>query len=64
MLYITERAVFRLTAQGIELIEIAPNLDFQRDIMQQMSFKPLISNDLKVMDLRLFDEQFELSSLC
>ncbi|EGU36033.1 coenzyme A transferase [Vibrio sp. N418] len=53
-----------MTAQGLELIEIAPNLDFQRDIMQQMSFKPLISSDLKVMDLRLFDEQFELSSLC
>ncbi|EGU38700.1 acyl CoA:acetate/3-ketoacid CoA transferase [Vibrio scophthalmi] len=64
VLYITERAVFRLTAQGLELIEIAPNLDFQRDIMQQMSFKPLISKDLKFMDLRLFDEQFELSSLC
>ena len=53
-LFITERCVFRLVAQGLELIEIAPGMDLQRDILGQMSFKPLVSAQLKLMDARIF----------
>ena len=54
MMVITERAVFRLTPEGLELIEIAPGVDLQKHILDKMEFKPLISKDLKLMDSRLF----------
>jgi propionate CoA-transferase len=56
-LYITERAVFRRGAHGIELIEIAPGIDLDRDILAHMDFKPHISQELKTMDARLFREE-------
>ena len=54
--YVTERAVFRRSAAtcNIELIEIAPGIDLQRDILNQMEFEPVISPDLKLMDKRIF----------
>ncbi|MBQ8693830.1 MAG: 3-oxoacid CoA-transferase [Synergistaceae bacterium] len=54
IIYITERAVFKLCDNGIELIEIAPGIDLQRDILANMDFKPEISQDLKLMDARIF----------
>ena len=42
VLYITERAVFRLAAEGIELIEVAPGIDLQKHILDQMDFKPIV----------------------
>ncbi|TAN27750.1 MAG: 3-oxoacid CoA-transferase [Castellaniella sp.] len=54
--YVTERAVFRLTADGVELIEIAPGVDLDRDILAHMGFRPLLSPTLKKMDARLFQE--------
>jgi propionate CoA-transferase len=53
-LYITERAVFQLGAGGVELIETAPGVDVDHDILARMGFKPKIAQNLKTMDARLF----------
>jgi propionate CoA-transferase len=52
--FVTERAVFHNTAHGLELVEIAPGIDLQRDILDQMAFRPRIASDLRTMDERLF----------
>lgn len=57
VLYITERAVFKLTKEGLTLIEIAPGIDLDKDVLAQMKFKPIISKDLKLMDEKLFREE-------
>jgi propionate CoA-transferase len=54
VLYITERCVFRLVKDGLELIEIAPGVDLDRDILAHMDFKPAIAGDLKLMDSAIF----------
>jgi propionate CoA-transferase len=51
--YVTERCVFTLTADGLELIELAPGIDLQSDVLGQMDFVPII-RDLRPMDSRLF----------
>ena len=56
VLYVTERCVFRLIETGLELIEIAAGIDLERDIMNQMSFRPAISPTLRAMDPRIFRE--------
>lgn len=53
-LFVTERAVFRVGNDSLELIEIAPGLDAERDVIAHMGFRPLVSRDLKVMDARIF----------
>jgi propionate CoA-transferase len=53
-LYITERAVFQRGPDGLELIEIAPGIDLERDVLAHMQFRPSISPDLTLMDARLF----------
>ncbi|MEI8378992.1 MAG: CoA-transferase [Planctomycetota bacterium] len=53
VLYVTERAVFRLTSDGMQLIEIAPGIDLQRDILDQMAFRPII-HDVAIMPEHLF----------
>jgi len=58
VLYVTERAVFRRTAshEVLELIEIAPGIDLQKDVLDQMDFIPEINPNLKTMDSRIFVE--------
>lgn len=53
VLYVTERAVFRLGASGLELIEIAPGIDLERDVLGQMDFRPAIG-DIRPMGQHLF----------
>ena len=55
VLYITERAVFELTEKGVALTEIAPGIDLQKDILEQMDFVPIM-DQVKQMDARLFCE--------
>ena len=55
--YVTERAVFRMTETGIELCEIAPGLDMERDVIKHMGFRPQIAKQVKTMDARLFESQ-------
>lgn len=52
--YVTERAVFRLAEGGLELIEIGPGVELERDILAKMAFRPRLASPLKTMDPRLF----------
>ena len=53
-LFITERAVFRIGDKGLELIEIAPGIDVERDVIAHMGFRPQVAEALKTMDARIF----------
>jgi propionate CoA-transferase len=54
ILFVTERCVFKLVPAGLQLAEIAPGVDLERDILGQMGFRPLIAPELKAMDARIF----------
>ena len=71
VVYVTERCVMELVVPGgdeassspgrssrLRLVEIAPGIDLQKDILDQMEFQPLLPEDghLKLMDARLFDD--------
>lgn len=53
VLYVTERCVFQLTVEGLELIEVAPGIDIERDILPRMAFRPLMRQP-ELMDERIF----------
>jgi propionate CoA-transferase len=55
VIYVTERCVFHLTQGGLELIEVAPGIDIERDILAHMDFKPIIHKPMP-MDARIFRE--------
>ncbi len=46
VLYVTERAVFRLEPDGVRLIEVAPGIDVERDVLARMTFRPLVDEAL------------------
>lgn len=54
--YVTERAVFTLKEDGLHLVEVAPGVDIERDIVAKMGFKPVIDKDLKQMDACIFTD--------
>ncbi len=54
VIYVTERCVFSLCAEGLELIEIAPGIDLEKDILSRMAFKPVMKAPPKLMDRRIF----------
>ena len=56
ILYITERAVFRLTKDGIILEEVAPGIDVDKDVIRKMSFEPMIRGSVREMDEKIFNE--------
>jgi propionate CoA-transferase len=56
VLYVTERAVFALRADGVVLTEIAPGVDLEADVLDRLGFRPRIAHDLITMDPALFAE--------
>ncbi|WP_079708989.1 acyl CoA:acetate/3-ketoacid CoA transferase [Paraliobacillus ryukyuensis] len=58
VIYVTERAVFELIDGKLTLTEIAPGVDMQTDILDQMDFDPVISPDLQQMDEKMFMEEW------
>jgi propionate CoA-transferase len=56
ILYVTERAVLELRPEGLTLTEIAPGVDLQKDILDQMEFVPVVSEELKIMDPCIFKD--------
>ncbi len=55
VLYVTERAVFRLTANGLMLEEVAPGVDVDRQVLSRMGFVPKVASTLKEMERRIFE---------
>ena len=51
--YVTERCVFKLEAGGLHLVEVAPGVDIERDILSQMDFRPIVG-DVALMDPRIY----------
>lgn len=57
VMYITERAVFELREDGIYLIEVAPGIDIQTQIIDHMGFTPKMDGEPKLMDERIFKDE-------
>ena len=53
VLYVTERAVFRMNENGLELTEVAPGIDVEREVLALMNFRPAI-HELKTMPAHVF----------
>jgi len=59
ILYVTERCVFKLINGKMTVIEVAPGINLEKDILNQMDFRPEISDNLKEMDPGLFSEKWD-----
>ena len=57
VLYVTERCVFKLVAGGLQLIEVAPGIDIQRDVLALMEFEPIIDGTPALMDEAIFRDE-------
>jgi propionate CoA-transferase len=55
--YITERCVFELTGEGLKVVEVAPGVDLERDILGQMEFRPLVPDVVPKMDAAIFSDE-------
>ena len=53
VIFVTERAVFRLVEQGLELVEIAPGIDLESQVLAQLDFRPVI-REVRPMAAHLF----------
>ena len=58
MLYVTERCVFRLENGRMTIIEVAPGISIEKDILPHMEFTPAIAENVKPMDPRIFCEKW------
>ena len=56
VLYVTERCVFKLQPEGLQLIEVAPGIDIERDVLSHMAFRPIIG-DVALMDPRIYQSK-------
>ena len=56
VLYVTERCVFRRSHEGLELLEVAPGIDIERDILAHMDFRPIVHTP-DIMDRRIFQRR-------
>lgn len=56
VLYATERCVFKLQPKGLQLIEVAPGIDIERDVLSHMAFRPIIG-DVALMDPRIYQSK-------
>ena len=50
-MYVTERAVFKLTKDGLELIEVADGIDVKKDVLDRLPFEVIVPNKLKKMSV-------------
>ena len=56
VIYVTERAVFELREDGVHLVEIAPGIDLEKDVLARMGFMPHMNSHLSKIDSSLFKE--------
>lgn len=57
VVFITERAVFKLTPNGVMLTEVAPGISVEKHVLANIEFDVLVSPDLKLMDARIFKNE-------
>lgn len=55
--YVTERAIFKLVEGGLLLTHIAPGIDLQKDILDQMEFEPKLAEKIELIDAKIFSEE-------